>query len=118
MDPVTLALLSVFGGVTVTALAGLLGAWIQSRRERARWLHERRYAAFLALLEELDLEGSADVEWVRRVASEISLLGPDSLTTPMGRFIQADTEPARYDRPKARAAYVEAVRRALRLSRT
>ncbi|HEY8590056.1 MAG TPA: hypothetical protein VIL55_10950 [Naasia sp.] len=115
MDPVTLALVSAFGGVTVTALAGLAGAWIQHRREYARWLHGKRYAAYLALLEELDLEEDANVERVRRVASEIALLGPPSLRTPMGRFIQADTEPEKYDRSAARTRYLEAVREVLRL---
>lgn len=112
--------MSAFGGVTVTALAGLLGAWIQSRREHARWLHERRYAAYLGVLQELDLdtaEVELSIEIVRRYASEIALLGPASLRTPLGRFIQADTEPEKYDRGKARTQYLEAVQRALHLER-
>lgn len=57
MDPVASTLLSVFGGVAFTALAGGIGALIQSRREHARWLRERRYDAVVAalvLLEERD----------------------------------------------------------------
>jgi hypothetical protein len=42
MDPTLLAVLSIFGGVAVTAGAGLFGAWIQSRREHRKWLRERR----------------------------------------------------------------------------
>jgi hypothetical protein len=122
MDPITLALLSAFGGVTVTALAGLFGAWIQSRREHARWPHERRYAAYLGVLQELDLDGAEvgvelSVEKVRRHASEIALLGPASLRTPLGRFSRADTEPEKYDRDKARVRYLDAVQRALHLER-
>ena len=120
MVPIILALASALGGVTITALAGLLGAWIQSRREYARWLHEKRYAAYLGLLQELDLDG-ADIEMsvdrVRRYASEIALLGPTELRSPMGRFVQADTEPDKFDRSKARTAYLEAVQRALHLER-
>lgn len=46
IDPTLLAVLSIFGGVALTALAGLLGAWIQSRREHEKWLREKRLEAF------------------------------------------------------------------------
>ncbi|WP_404435228.1 hypothetical protein LG322_08700 [Microbacterium aerolatum] len=46
MDPTLLAVLSIFGGVAVTAAAGLLGAWIQGRREHKKWLRERRFEAY------------------------------------------------------------------------
>lgn len=117
MEPVALALLSAFGGVTVTALAGLMGVAIQSRREHARWLRDKRYSAYLALLQELDRGDDADLGRVRLVASEIALLGPGWLRTPLGYFIRADTDPRKYDRDKARTDYLSAVQRALHLER-
>lgn len=55
IDPTLLALLSIFGGVLVTVGAGLLGAWIQGRREHRTWLRAERltaYAAFLSVVED------------------------------------------------------------------
>lgn len=48
LDPVLLSLLSIFGGVLVTVLAGFLGAWLASRRAHRAWLRERRYEAYVA----------------------------------------------------------------------
>ncbi|MFJ4224946.1 hypothetical protein [Microbacterium sp. NPDC089695] len=48
IDPTLLAVLSIFGGVALTAGAALLGAWIQSRREHDKWIREQRLAAFIA----------------------------------------------------------------------
>lgn len=42
IDPTLLALLSIFGGATLTVIAGFFGAWIQSRREHSKWLREQR----------------------------------------------------------------------------
>jgi hypothetical protein len=46
MDSALLAVLSIFGGAALTAGAGFIGAWLQSRREHSRWLREQRYEAF------------------------------------------------------------------------
>ena len=56
LDPTLLALLSIFGGVAVTVVAGLVGAWIQGRREHRRWLRERRLEAWSGLLTLLRLQ--------------------------------------------------------------
>ncbi|MCK6081479.1 hypothetical protein KZX37_08330 [Microbacterium sp. EYE_5] len=48
IDPLTLALLSIFGGAALTAGAGLLGAWLQGRKEHNRWVRERRFEAYVA----------------------------------------------------------------------
>lgn len=61
IDPTVLALLTIFGSVTVTVLVGLIGAWLQSKREHARWLRERRYEAAVkayALTKGFDLNWS------------------------------------------------------------
>lgn len=54
MDPLSLSLLSIFGGAGLTASAGLFGAWIQSRREHEKWVRERRYNAFVRVLDIMD----------------------------------------------------------------
>jgi len=56
LDPTLLALLSIFGGVAVTVVAGLVGAWIQGRREHRRWLRDRRLEAWSDLLTLLRLQ--------------------------------------------------------------
>lgn len=69
IDPTALALLSIFGGVIVTALVGLLGAWIQSRREHSRWLRERRFDAItkaFAITKGFDLNRSKVMKIVER----------------------------------------------------
>lgn len=45
IDPAILALLPIVG-VTLTIVAGLVGAWIQGRREHERWVREQRYEAY------------------------------------------------------------------------
>ncbi len=59
MDPLALALLSIFGGAALTAGAGFLGAWIQSRRETARWWRDERLSAYIAVLQRTDAWVSA-----------------------------------------------------------
>ncbi len=44
------ALLSVLVGALGASLLGLLGAWIQSRREHTRWVREQRFAAYNGLI--------------------------------------------------------------------
>ena len=46
LDPTVLAILSIFGGAALTALAGLVGAGINARREHGRWVRERRLLAY------------------------------------------------------------------------
>lgn len=50
LDPTMLALLSIFGGVALTVVAGFFGAWIQARREHKKWLREQRYESFVIFL--------------------------------------------------------------------
>lgn len=73
MESTTLTLLSVFGGASLTALAGLVGAWIQAHREHRRWVRERRYDAFVkaqAIIEDL-----AWLEW--KLSAGPALAGPE-----------------------------------------
>lgn len=50
-DPTAQILLTVFGAALVTALAGFAGAWLQGRREHARWVRERRYEAYVSAMQ-------------------------------------------------------------------
>lgn len=59
IEPTLLALIPVIT-VVLTIVAGLVGAWIQSRREHTRWLREERLAAYIAFLTVVyDLENEA-----------------------------------------------------------
>jgi|GEM_PF-3179177 len=46
IDPTILALLSIFGGVAVTIIAGAIGALIQHRREHSKWLRDQRLRVY------------------------------------------------------------------------
>lgn len=46
LDPIVLSLLSVFGGVALTVVAGFIGAWIQGRREHSKWQRDQRLKAY------------------------------------------------------------------------
>lgn len=50
IDPTALALLGIFGGAALTAIAGWIGAGIQARREHTKWLRERRYETYIEFL--------------------------------------------------------------------
>lgn len=51
IDPTAQVLLTIFGAALVTALAGFAGAWLQGRREHARWVRERRYEAYVSAMQ-------------------------------------------------------------------
>lgn len=74
IDPTVLALLSGFGGVAVTVVAGFIGAWIQGRREHEKWMRELRYEAFV------NVYGITD--GVRTVRRELSRLETAADTEP------------------------------------
>ncbi|GAA2887105.1 hypothetical protein [Microbacterium esteraromaticum] len=77
MDPTALAVLSIFGGAALTALAGFIGAWLQGRREHSRWLREQRYEAFTRAIDLVsNLRGIA--QEVAELTSEIK----DGLSEP------------------------------------
>lgn len=62
IPPAVLALIPVVT-VLLTIAAGLLGAWIQGRREHARWVRERRYEAYVSAVDTASL--------ARAVATEV-----------------------------------------------
>lgn len=45
-----IALGAGLAGVVLTLLGGLVGAWIQHKRERSTWMRDRRYEAYLNML--------------------------------------------------------------------
>jgi DNA-binding helix-hairpin-helix protein with protein kinase domain len=50
VQPIVLALIPILS-VLLTVLSGLVGAWIQNRREHKKWVRERRFEAYIALSE-------------------------------------------------------------------
>ncbi|NEN04735.1 hypothetical protein G3T36_02525 [Diaminobutyricibacter tongyongensis] len=78
------SLILVVVGALVTFAAGLIGAWIQSRREHSKWLRERRYEAFVAIeavvyrLDELGQRGVA-------LKTRLGQLNSSSTLTPPQR---------------------------------
>ncbi|WP_395640347.1 hypothetical protein [Pseudolysinimonas sp.] len=136
LDPV----LSLLVGALGAAVIGLLGAWIQSRREHRRWVRERRFEAHLAFLricESLTEDGRISAmtgefprslgtpQEVRELMVEITdghaavmLLGPDSLERAAAALRDEAAECVRlrsftkgYE--EARVAYISASRSAL-----
>jgi hypothetical protein len=139
IDPTLLVLLPIIG-VVATIFGGLIGAWIQGRREHKKWIREKRYDAFLKALkiirnlqhdaEKLKLLRKADEEpaalrarlHAARIESDAALgdltgpleiLGPPPVNDALSAYIAvalADDEKAR---DAAHDAYVAATRRAL-----
>jgi hypothetical protein len=142
IDPTVLALLTIFGSVTVTVLVGLIGAWLQSKREHARWLRERRFEAVVnayALTKGFDLNWSKTMkiassegatednprlqamlaqadELYTKVAetlAPLAMLGPQDVAS---NYLDMQNAYESHDKEafgKAEVAYQESVRRAL-----
>lgn len=78
-------LVSLLVGALGAALLGLLGAWIQSRREHARWIREQRLAAYLdyirliermPYLTKVDEETLAFIDSLTASVATLRLVGP------------------------------------------
>ncbi|MFJ6428904.1 hypothetical protein [Microbacterium maritypicum] len=81
LDPTVLVFLSIFGAAGVTAIAGLvLAAW-QSRRDHKRWVKEHRYNGFTRALALADryarYRGEGDEMMARSEALEAKALAGD-----------------------------------------
>lgn len=79
LDPTFQVLLTIFGGALVAALAGFVGAGIQSRREHKRWQRERRYEAFVAayaLTKAFDLNWSKQLKIVEKDRPDLGVDDP------------------------------------------
>ncbi|MFF2487236.1 hypothetical protein ACFVSU_12595 [Microbacterium sp. NPDC058062] len=97
IDPTALALLSIFGGVVLTIIAGGIGALIQHRRENTKWLRDNRlrvYSGFLSAVEQIGL-GDDDPEYRRsvdaaavRAVGALQLLGPDEVAHTASKFMK------------------------------
>lgn len=72
LDPTLQALLAIFGGALLAALAGLAGAAVEGKREHKRWLRERRHEAFIrayTLIKGFDLNTSKQNKVAARLLS-------------------------------------------------
>lgn len=141
-DPVGIALVSIFGGAALTALAGLFGAWLQGRREHRRWVRERRYEAFVAAEAVFSQLGFIDVrlkrfsdagdkrsfdalvrerdEFVTKtvgaVIAPLELLGPQSVADAQMAYVRLDVSVDEETKSAAGTAVTEAMRNSLRVS--
>ncbi|MGX1694069.1 hypothetical protein ACWIBQ_01620 [Microbacterium keratanolyticum] len=104
MDPTTLAVLSIFGGAALTAVAGFVGAWLQGRREHSRWLREQRYEAFtrfMAYQHRVDVIKNKSDRLDAQMASAISDAKRD--------LLRADTQVLRSELSELEATIPDAV---------
>ncbi|WP_166874426.1 hypothetical protein [Salinibacterium sp. ZJ450] len=136
IDPTMLALLSIFGGVIITVLAGFIGAWLQAKRDRTKWIRERRleaYADHLTVTDELfatgliaNLDEEPEIALVaeaRRAIATLHLLGPDDVYDAAVAFQEAMSTSLAHDgavdelegvRLRRRSRYINGARAALR----
>jgi hypothetical protein len=87
IDPLLSLLVGAFGAAALTVGGGLAGAYIQSKREHARWIREQRlgaYAAYARASERiLSLRGSDTpegreyLEQAHAATATLRLLGPE-----------------------------------------
>jgi len=76
-----ITLRSIFGGAVLTAVAGLFGAWRQSRREHDRWVRQERLRVYLpvvAFLSDYDQALASATGRYQRIQDEIRTAPPDS----------------------------------------
>ena len=126
------ALLSVLVGALGASLLGLLGAWIQSRREHTRWVREQRFAAYNGLMKLAERvrsrdtsDASGDTEHFEQLFQSLGtlrLVGPAEVLEAARAFGEAASEferlpstddPDTADRRAELAARMSTTRRAL-----
>lgn len=97
LDPTLLALLSIFGGVALTIIAGAIGALIQHRREHTKWLRDQRlrvYSDHLAATDDFlraaqngdPAEAQVVAAASIRALSALQLVGPADLYDAANEF--------------------------------
>lgn len=120
------AVLALMSGASTAALIGLMGAWIQSRREHGKWLRERRLEAYRAFMIDMDTYRrlrsqtvTLRTAWKLKRQHEdfaaafpgsfeaVSLLGPRSVNAAGQRWIEAFDAPSTPGLPIDKAAYAE-----------
>lgn len=101
------ALLSVLVGALGASLLGLLGAWIQSRREHVRWVREQRFAAYNGLMKLAErvrtrdtTDASDDAEYFEQLFQALGtlrLVGPAEVLEAARAFGEAASTYERLD---------------------
>lgn len=100
LEPIVFSLLSIFGGVVLTILAGLIGAWIQGRREHSKWQRDQRLKAYGNLLAATDnflgaahrgdeTELPSMARGSLHSSAFVRLLGPDDVCRAAEKFQKA-----------------------------
>jgi len=98
IDPTLYLIAGAFGASIVGLMGGVVGAWIQSRREHSRWVRELREKAYRELLSVIGLnrlteDGRRDSnsEADRRTSealAAIRLVGPNSVEEAATRYVE------------------------------
>jgi hypothetical protein len=134
IDPLLLSLLSIFGGVMLSIVAGWAGAGLQSRREHRKWERDQRlktYADFLSASDNFigaaQRNDDADLAAVLResltASAVMRLIGPDDAYEAAARLqkaaqasvqalslTQEDLDRSENERTAARNAFIEIAR--------
>lgn len=89
IDPTFLAILGIFGGAALAAIAGLIGAAIQGRREHSKWVRERRFDAYsrfyklvrrysvASSVDGIQLRDFLDVGEIPDAHADLKMIGPE-----------------------------------------
>jgi predicted benzoate:H+ symporter BenE len=91
-------LLTALGGAVVAALAGIIGAIIQGRREHSKWVREQRYTAYTAFAAAVAHLHSAtaahpqvpEAAVIHAAIQALSILGPKSMKEVATRLVDAE----------------------------
>ncbi|TFB76748.1 hypothetical protein E3O21_10085 [Cryobacterium flavum] len=115
------SLVSALIGALVVALAGLLGAFIQGRREHSKWVREQRYTAYTAYAAAVNHLRDAmeagqtppDPAVVHAAIQALYILGPRSMKDAAVRLTEAALTDTGY--PDALNSYYLEANRVLRI---
>jgi hypothetical protein len=99
VDPLLYVLAGALGAAGLTAVAGFIGAWINSRRDHKRWEREQRldaYRGFLRMTEQVwPMQSKEQADWrahqdaMSSALGEVTLVGPNEVLTAATVYLDA-----------------------------
>ena len=103
--------LSLLVGALGAALIGLLGAWIQAKREHSRWVRERRFDAYVGFLNITETSGAWNnrpstgdqfevIDGFSDALNTLRIVGPDNVFSAGWDYWQAVQEYSVAEWPK------------------
>ncbi|EAR24279.1 hypothetical protein A20C1_00290 [marine actinobacterium PHSC20C1] len=114
-------LLTALGGAIVAALAGIVGASIQGRREHSKWVREQRFTAYTAFAAAFAHVRSStaenpqvpDAAVIHAAIQALAILGPKSMKDAAIRVVDSERDGPGY--PDALNAYYLKANKVLRI---